>query len=107
MSSPTVNVVRYSALIGGIAYGIVHRRTLQAHENKKREHAAEHHRQHLIEEARKAWREQHKPKSTGGGEDLCLGLFGGTLAHIHTTVITNPDDPNFDLEKLLLSLESK
>ncbi|KAG8756877.1 hypothetical protein FRC14_002561 [Serendipita sp. 396] len=88
MPSATVNVVRYSALLGGIAYGIMHRRTLQAQENKKREHAAEHHRQHLIEEARKVWREQHTPKATGG-------------------VITNPDDPNFDLEKLILSLESK
>ncbi|CAG7853953.1 SubName: Full=Related to TIM11-subunit E of the dimeric form of mitochondrial F1F0-ATPase {ECO:0000313/EMBL:CCA67156.1} [Serendipita indica DSM 11827] len=88
MPSPTVNVIRYSALVGGIGYGIMHRRTLQANENKRKEHEAEHRREKLIEEARKAWREQQRPKKTDG-------------------VITNPEDPNFDLEKLLLSLESK
>ncbi|KIM32280.1 hypothetical protein M408DRAFT_47684, partial [Serendipita vermifera MAFF 305830] len=86
MPSPTVNVVRYSALVGGILYGITHKRTLQAKENIRKEHDAEHRREKLIADARKAWQEQHAPKRFGG-------------------VITNPEDPNFDLEKLLLFLD--
>ncbi|PVG00930.1 hypothetical protein CPB86DRAFT_773537 [Serendipita vermifera] len=88
MPSATVNVVRYSALVGGIFYGIMHKRTLQAQENKRREHEAEHHREKLIEEARKAWKDQHAPAKQSG-------------------VITNPEDPNFDLEKLLESFDKK
>lgn len=85
MVSPAVNVVRYSALLTGIFYGIVHRRTLQAkydestlsNEIKKREH--------WVHEAQKAW--EAKKSSQNG------------------SVITNPDAPGFDLEALLLSLE--
>jgi F-type H+-transporting ATP synthase subunit e len=60
-------VVRYSALVGGIFYGIMHKRTLQAKENKRKEHEAEHRREKLIADARKAWQEQNAPKRFGGG----------------------------------------
>jgi len=88
MPSPTVNVVRYSALVGGIFYGIAHRRTLQAKENKRREHETEHHREELIAKARKAWLDSQKPPQKDG-------------------VITNPEDPNFDLEKWIQSIDTK
>ncbi|KAG8904749.1 hypothetical protein FRC00_013793 [Tulasnella sp. 408] len=86
--SSTVNVVRYTGLIGGILYGISHRRTLQEQENhRKAEHAA-HHREDLIKQARQAWKDKQEA-SKGSG------------------LITNPDDPNFDLEKILAKWEAE
>ncbi|KAH0591271.1 hypothetical protein H2248_001361 [Termitomyces sp. 'cryptogamus'] len=85
MVSPTVNVVRYSALAFGVAYGFYHRRTLQEqHDQQKVEHAL-HERKRLIAEAKDAWKRQNEAKSS--------------------TVITDPADSRFDLEKLLLSFE--
>ncbi|KIJ53654.1 hypothetical protein M422DRAFT_201867 [Sphaerobolus stellatus SS14] len=86
MTSATVNVVRYSALLAGVFYGISHRRTLQAEKNVRDEHHAEERRAHLIKEAKQAWQDKQKAaKSTG--------------------VITNPEDPKFDLEKLIAQWE--
>ncbi|KAF8336938.1 ATP synthase E chain-domain-containing protein, partial [Cantharellus anzutake] len=78
MASPTLTVARYTALIGGIFYGIAHRRTLQAKANEKAIEHELHRRETLLEQARKAWAE----KSTSKNSDL----------------ITNPEDPKFDLE---------
>ncbi|KAF8978296.1 hypothetical protein BDQ17DRAFT_1394767 [Cyathus striatus] len=75
MVSSTVNVVRYSALFGGIAYGFFHRRSLQAdHDLHKLEHAV-HERQRKKEAA------------------------------LDTTLVTDPEDPRFDLEKLIAKWE--
>jgi len=87
MVSATVNVVRYSALLAGVFYGIVHRRTLQAEENLRKEKYAEHRREELIKQAKQAW----QAKVNGKGDN----------------VITNPDDPNFDLEKLFSKWEKE
>ncbi|KAG6874379.1 hypothetical protein C0995_015115 [Termitomyces sp. Mi166 len=82
MVSPTVNVVRYSALAFGAVYGFYHRRTLQErHDQQKLEHAI-HDRKRLIAEAQEAWKRKNEAKSS-----------------------TDPEDPRFDLEKLLLSFE--
>lgn len=87
MVSATVNVVRYTALASGIFYGFYHRRTLQAkHDQQKLEHAL-HSREHLIAEAKEAWkRKQEDAKSS--------------------SVMTDPEDPRFDLEKLLTKYEN-
>ncbi|KAJ2917881.1 hypothetical protein MD484_g2571, partial [Candolleomyces efflorescens] len=83
MVSPTVNVVRYSALFSGILYGWYHRRTLLAEETKHKIEHATHSQEKLIEEAKAAWkRKQEGPSSN---------------------VITDPEHPQFDLEKLLAS----
>jgi len=100
-------VVRYSALVGGIAYGIFHRRTLQAQKNKQGEHRAHHHRQQLIADAKKAWQQQQQSKKGGG---MCIYSYGSLVCltsfySFYLLVITNPDDPAFDLEKFLTSLE--
>ncbi|KAG6851403.1 hypothetical protein H0H93_005801 [Arthromyces matolae] len=82
MASTTVNVVRWSALAVGVFYGFYHRRTLQAnHDQQKIEHAI-HTRERLITEAKDAWRRKNDAKSSA-----------------------DPEHPQFDLEKLLLSLE--
>jgi F-type H+-transporting ATP synthase subunit e len=66
-------VVRYSALVGGIAYGVFHRRTLQAQKDKQDERIAQHHRQQLIADAKKAWQEQQQSKKGGG---TCIDTYG-------------------------------
>ncbi|KDQ63061.1 hypothetical protein JAAARDRAFT_65140 [Jaapia argillacea MUCL 33604] len=87
MVSSTVNVVRYSALLTGVFYGILHRRTLQkAHDEDKRHHAL-HERESLIAEAKEAWKRQKDSRKDD--------------------VIADPDDPKFDLEKLLAKWEKE
>ncbi|EPT03455.1 hypothetical protein FOMPIDRAFT_1028727 [Fomitopsis schrenkii] len=87
MASSTVNVVRYTALLTGVFYGIAHRRTLQkAHDEEVKRHAV-HEREHLVAQAKEAWKK--KQESGKGG------------------VITDPEDPNFDLEKLIAKWESE
>ncbi|THH03451.1 hypothetical protein EW145_g6246 [Phellinidium pouzarii] len=85
MVSATVNVVRYSALLGGVFYGIVHRRTLQKVKDEDRAHHALHEREELVKQAKEAWKKQKQaPKDS---------------------IVTNPEDPKFDLEKLLAKWE--
>jgi ATP synthase E chain len=67
-------VVRYSALVGGIAYGIFHRRTLRAQKSKHDEHVAHDHRQQLVADAKKAWQQQQQSKKGGGA---CIYTYGG------------------------------
>ncbi|KAH7338585.1 hypothetical protein B0J17DRAFT_657726 [Rhizoctonia solani] len=67
MASPTVNVVRYTALGGGILYGIFHRRTLQTRLDNERAHEQE--------------------------------------ASMRTSLVTDPDDPRFDIDKLIAKYE--
>ncbi|EJU02835.1 hypothetical protein DACRYDRAFT_51184, partial [Dacryopinax primogenitus] len=73
-------VVRYSALLGGIFYGIVHRRTLQGEENAKKEAHDHQRRDQLIKEAREAWKKKQVTPTSGG------------------ELITDPEDPKFNLE---------
>ncbi|OBZ78646.1 hypothetical protein A0H81_01279 [Grifola frondosa] len=87
MASATVNVVRYTALLTGVFYGITHRRSLQkAHDEDVQQHAI-HEREHLIAEAKEAWK-----RKTQGAKD---------------GVVTDPEDPRFDLEKLIAKWESE
>ncbi|KAK7686633.1 hypothetical protein QCA50_010233 [Cerrena zonata] len=87
MASTTVNVVRYTALLSGVFYGISHRRTLQkAHDEDKRHHAI-HEREHLIEQAKEAWKKKQETSKD--------------------SIVTNPEDPHFDLEKLIAKWEKE
>jgi F-type H+-transporting ATP synthase subunit e len=62
-----VQVVRYSALLTGVFYGIAHRRTLQKEADEAKIHHALHDREHLIKQAKEAWKKkQEAPKSSGG-----------------------------------------
>ncbi|KAI0726127.1 ATP synthase E chain-domain-containing protein [Fomitopsis betulina] len=87
MASSTVNVVRYTALLTGVFYGIAHRRTVQKAHDEEVKHHAVHEREHLVAQAKEAWKK--KQGSSKGG------------------VITDPEDPNFDLEKLVAKWESE
>ncbi|EAU92348.2 hypothetical protein CC1G_00567 [Coprinopsis cinerea okayama7 len=86
MVSSTVNVVRYSALLSGVVYGWYHRRTLQSEADKQKlEHAAQH-QEKLIAEAKAAWKRKQEAASD-------------------SDVVTDPEDPRFDLEKLIAKWE--
>lgn len=87
MASSTVNVVRYTALVSGVFYGIAHRRSLQkAHDEEKKQQAI-HEREHLIAKAKEAWKKKQEVSKDG--------------------VVTDPEDPRFDLEKLIAKWESE
>ncbi|KAB5590903.1 hypothetical protein CTheo_5655 [Ceratobasidium theobromae] len=86
MVSPTINVVRYTALASGILYGIAHRRTLQSRLDKERAHEEEMRHQRLLGQAKEAWRRKN---------DTSLSS------------LTDPDDPRFDIEKLIAKYESE
>ena len=67
-----VQVARYSALVGGIGYGIIHRRTLQKRADTKASIAEKKHQEKLLEDKR---REQDqsilaavRAGGSGGGE---------------------------------------
>ncbi|RGB41019.1 ATP synthase E chain-domain-containing protein [Rhizophagus diaphanus] len=85
MASTNVKVARWTALALGVTYGLVHRRSLVNAEAKKKATAEYKHREELINEAKLAYSASKK----------------------HDDVITDPDDPNFDLEKLINHFEKK
>ena len=66
--SPTysLQVVRYSALIGGISYGILHRRTLQAKVDKQAEQHEWDRKVKLIEKAKEAYKDKLVREKAGG-----------------------------------------
>ncbi|KJY00912.1 mitochondrial ATPase like protein [Zymoseptoria brevis] len=85
MSATGTNVLRWGALVFGVFYGFTHQQAIFA-KDKAAEHKHEYDRkQKLIDEAKAKFAEKHSPKSGDG-------------------VITNPDDPKFDLEKYLLKV---
>ncbi|EPQ29515.1 uncharacterized protein PFL1_02734 [Pseudozyma flocculosa PF-1] len=89
MTSPVLNVVRYSALVGGIGYGVVHRRTLQAREDDKAAQRAYKHKEDLIKQAKKAYAQKLVAKQSDTG------------------IVTDPENPAFDLEKFLQKFEQE
>ena len=93
MFPPTDQVVRYSALIGGIAYGVVHARSLQKQYDEREQTKQLKIQQQRVKDAKAAYaklQEAKRPPPTSGMQPC-------------SPVITNPDDPNFDLEKLIES----
>lgn len=65
--TPLVNVARYSALVGGVTFGIYHRHALQKDADKAHLATIKAHRQELVSQAQAKWAELHPaPKSTSG-----------------------------------------
>ncbi|KAF9542467.1 hypothetical protein EC957_001909 [Mortierella hygrophila] len=81
--NPIRNVARWSALAAGLVYGYVHHNTLTTLEHNRAEQKKIEHRDHLIAQAKVEWTKINTP--TGG-------------------VVTDPESPNFDLEKVLIHL---
>lgn len=90
MATQGVNVLRYSALAGGVFYGFYRQSSLNSQSKRAeidREYA---HKEHLIEQARAEWKKkttppQPQPQTTG--------------------LITDPADSRFDLEAYLKAAE--
>lgn len=62
-------MVRYSALVGGIGYGILHRRTLQAKADVKAAHAEYKHKEQLIQKAKEAYKNKLVAKQSDSGSE--------------------------------------
>ncbi|KAI8052925.1 ATP synthase E chain-domain-containing protein [Syncephalis plumigaleata] len=86
MATPLVRTARWAALGGGLAYGFVHRRTLSKQVAEEREKAEYARKEHLIVEAKKEYAKRYAPPASD--------------------VITDPSNPAFDLEKVILQLEN-
>ncbi|EED16071.1 conserved hypothetical protein [Talaromyces stipitatus ATCC 10500] len=85
MASQGVNVLRYSALVGGIFYGLWHQSALNT-QAKQAEHDREYkHKESLIQKAKAEWAKKNAPPDTKSG------------------LVTDPEDPRFDLEKFLIA----
>ncbi|KAF9535729.1 ATP synthase E chain-domain-containing protein [Crepidotus variabilis] len=86
MASTTTNVVRYTALFSGVLYGWSHRRSLQSTHDKHALEEATHNREKLIHEAKEAWKRKLEVSKD-------------------TALVTDPEDPRFDLDKLIAKWE--
>ncbi|KAL4927886.1 ATP synthase subunit e [Aspergillus undulatus] len=83
-ASQGVNVLRYSALVAGLVYGFYHQSSITATTRRAeadREYARQ---ERLIEQAKAEWKKKTQPQDTKT-----------------SGVITDPEDPKFDLEAFL------
>jgi len=67
-------VVRYSALVGGIAYGFYHRRTLQAKFDSQAAKAEIEKREKWLQQAKQAWADKMKKQDGGASHASTLLL---------------------------------
>ncbi|KAF8937534.1 ATP synthase E chain-domain-containing protein [Dissophora ornata] len=81
--NPVRNVARWTALAAGLVYGYVHHNSLTALEHNRAEKLKAENRDRLIAQAKAEWVKMNTP--SGG-------------------VVTDPESPNFDLEKVLVHL---
>ncbi|KAI5817099.1 ATP synthase E chain-domain-containing protein [Pyronema omphalodes] len=84
LSTQTVNVLRYSALGAGVVYGFYHQQQLNSASKVHQAQAEWKHKEALIAQAKAEWAKKHPVKQAGPGE-----------------VVSDPDSPDFDLEKFL------
>ncbi|KAL8958703.1 MAG: hypothetical protein Q9193_004293 [Seirophora villosa] len=89
MASSGVNVLRYSALIAGISYGLYHQSEIYARNRNARIDREYAQREALITQAKAEFKKKNMPPEsvTRGGQ-----------------VISDPTDPRFDLEGYLTAL---
>ncbi|KAF9894246.1 hypothetical protein FE257_007748 [Aspergillus nanangensis] len=84
MASQGVNVLRYSALVAGLVYGVYHQSSITSSAKQadaQREYARQ---ERLIEQAKAEWKKKTAPKDT-----------------TQSGIITDPEDSRFDLEAFL------
>jgi F-type H+-transporting ATP synthase subunit e len=89
-----------------VFYGIWHRRTLQKAHDEEKVHHAKHERQDLVARAKEAWKKQQLAPQ-GGGESRPIPPTSEYPRLTPTQVVTDPEDPRFDLEKLIASWEAQ
>lgn len=97
-----LQVLRYSALVFGIFYGFQHQRTLYAQSHASHAQAEFKRKEDLIEKARLEWKKKTMSQASKKGDDSTWhAARDGYTAADTTTVITDPEDKNFDLEAYL------
>ncbi|KAI5212537.1 hypothetical protein E4T42_02057 [Aureobasidium subglaciale] len=84
--SSGANVLRWSALGLGVAYGFYHQSAITAADKLRENQKVYEHKQSLINQARQKYQEKNAPKSKSG-------------------VVSDPSDPKFDLELWLKSVQ--
>ncbi|OKL56792.1 hypothetical protein UA08_07791 [Talaromyces atroroseus] len=87
MASQGVNVLRYSALVGGLFYGFLHQGTLTSQAKLAEQEREYKHKESLIQKAKAEWAKQHAPP----------------VDYSKTGLVTDPEDPRFDLEKFIIA----
>ena len=107
--TPVVNVVRYSALIAGIGYGIMHGQKLQAKYDDRVEKQTIKHREDQIKKAKEEYAKIRAAKLAPASPNgmFKFSMYDANLFFSCTAVVSDPEDPNFDLEKLLKHWEEK
>ncbi|MCJ1314098.1 hypothetical protein MMC25_007778 [Agyrium rufum] len=108
MASSGVNVLRYSALLGGILYGFQHQRTIYAKQHAQDVEREYQSKESLIAKAKAAYLQKSLPpgKKTAGGDGTFIAILPRFLSicanpAFWRAVISDPDDPKFDLEAYL------
>ncbi|KAH6898456.1 ATP synthase E chain-domain-containing protein [Thelonectria olida] len=86
MASTGVNVLRWSALGLGVFYGFTHQRGITAAQKAEHAQHAYEKKEKLIQQAKSEFAKKSNPTASA------------------SDVITDPNDPKFDLEKLLLKV---
>ncbi|THZ15687.1 hypothetical protein D6C91_06703 [Aureobasidium pullulans] len=86
MASSGVNVLRFSALGLGVAYGFYHQSAITAADKLRENQKLYEHKQSLINQARQEYQKKTAPPSKSG-------------------VVSDPSDPKFDLESWLKSVQ--
>ncbi|KAI7240642.1 hypothetical protein KC330_g1174 [Hortaea werneckii] len=87
MSSTGVNVLRWGALTFGVFYGFSHQSAINSRDRSAHAQHEYERKEKLIQQARDEWQRKTQPQSGSG-------------------VISNPEDPNFDLEKYLQTVKA-
>ncbi|KAF2088363.1 hypothetical protein K490DRAFT_65040 [Saccharata proteae CBS 121410] len=83
MSASTgVNVLRWSALGLGVLYGVYHQTSISSRDQAAAAHAEFERKQQLVQQAKAEWAKKTAPKDASG-------------------IVTDPNDPKFDLEAYL------
>ncbi|EEA22200.1 hypothetical protein EYB25_006571 [Talaromyces marneffei] len=85
MASQGVNVLRWSALFGGVFYGLYHQSALNTQAKQAEIEREYKHKESLIAKAKAEWARKNAPADSKNG------------------LITDPEDPKFDLEKFLMA----
>ena len=91
-------------MVFGVFYGFSHQSAISSRDKVLAEKHEYERKQKLIEEAKQKWAEKTQPKKDGGTQSICC--FPKHLLTCFFAVITNPDDPKFDLEKYLNTIKA-
>jgi F-type H+-transporting ATP synthase subunit e len=83
----------------------VHRRTLQREVGAAKLPHDIHGREHLVGRAKEAWAANQVDEGSNGRTYFLAIMAELSADECEDTVITNPDDPKFDIEKLVAKSE--